>query len=308
MSQIIRAIFANFTYKLIAVLLAIIFWYIVQSEQVLEVNRKMRVQLIAPEGFVVKGGNIQYKDATLRGPRALLNHFSMEPIQAHVKLFTDKPQTVRVRIDKEYIRGWNDRIKITIYDAYISVFVDKKMEKELPIKQNFTGIPRDGYIIEKTIIIPDKVLVSAAASDLQRVDAISTEPIDINNISESKSFDSTYLLTDQTLKVSTKKVQVNVLVGEKKVNKSFANVMIDVDNTNFSFKIRPTRVSVVIQGSPSKLGSIRDGEIRAFLNINDLAAGIYEQKIQVKIPQDTVLIETNPENAIVEIYSKKKNL
>ncbi len=300
MSQLFRIIFDNFTYKLIAFLLGVIFWYIVQSEQVLEVNRKIRVQLIAPDGFVVKGGNTQYKDATLRGPRALLNHFSMEPIQAQVKLYADKPQTVRVRLDKEYIKAWNDRIKITIYDAYISVFLDRKMEKELPVKPNLIGLPKDGYLIEKTIVIPEQVLVSAAASELQRIDAISSEPIDIKDISESKSFDA-ILLTDPTLKVSAKKVQVNVLVGEKKVNKSFANVMIEVESTNFPLKIKPTRVSVVIQGSPSKLNLVRDGDIRAFLNVKDLPVGIFEHKIQVKIPPDTVLIETNPENAIIEI-------
>ena len=97
---------------MIALLLAILFWYIVQSEQVLEINRKIRVTLLTPEGFIVKGGSVYYKDATLRGPRALLSHFSMEPLAAHVKLFADKPQTIKIRIDKEYIKTWrvkNDR-------------------------------------------------------------------------------------------------------------------------------------------------------------------------------------------------------
>ena len=75
-----------------------------------------------------------------------------------------------------------------------------------------------------------------------------------------------------------------------------------------SVKITPTRVSVIIQAIPSKLDSIKDGEIRAFLNVKDLSPGTYEQKIQIKIPHDSVLVESSPEKISVEIYSKKKSL
>ncbi len=291
-----------------AFLLAIIFWYIVQSEQVLEISRKLRVQLIAPEGFVVKGGNIQYKDANLRGPRALLNHFSMEPINTQVRLFTDKPQNVRVRIDKEYIKNWNDRIKITIYDAYISVYLDKKIEKDLKVKENLTGIPKDGHIIEKVTLNPETVVISGPSTDLQRMDTISTEQIDISGIEESKSLETILMINDSTMKATPKKVQVNIIVGEKKINRSFSDIPIQVEGTHLPYKIRPSRISVVLQASPEKLNSIKESDLKASLNLNDLGPGIHEQKIQIKIPQDTVLIDTSLENAIIEIYGRKKNL
>lgn len=308
MSKLTKILFANFTYKLIAFLLGILFWYIVQSEQVLEINRKVRVQLIPPEGFVVKGGNVQYKDALLRGPRALLSHFPMEPITAQIKLFADKPQSIRTRVDREYIRGWNDRIKITIYDAYVSVFLDRKLDKELPVKQNLLGLPKEGFVIEKTTISPDRVLVSGAASELQRMDSISTELIDINNISSSQTFESSFPTNDLSMKFTPKRVEVSIVVGEKKMNRSFLNIPIEVESSNLPVKITPTRVSVIIQAIPSKLDSIKDGEIRAFLNVKDLSPGTYEQKIQIKIPHDSVLVESSPEKISVEIYSKKKSL
>jgi len=307
-SKLTKILFANFTYKLIALLLGILFWYIVQSEQVLEINRKVRVQLTAPDGFVIKGGNVQYKDASLRGPRALLSHFPVEPINAQIKLFADKPQNIRTRVDREYIRGWNDRIKITIYDAYVSVFLDRKLEKELIVKQNLLGLPKDGFVIEKTSISPERVLVSGAASELQRLDSISTELLDINNISESQTFESTFPNADSSMKFSPKKVLVSITVGEKKTNRSFLNIPIEVEGSNLPVKISPTRVSVIIQAIPSKLDSIKDGEIRAFLNVKDLSPGVYEQKVQIKIPHDSILVESNPEKITIEIHGKKKSL
>lgn len=308
MSKLTKLLFANFTYKLIAFMLGVLFWYIVQSEQVLEINRKVRVQLTPPEGFVIKGGNVQYKDATLRGPRALLSHFPLEPITAQIKLFADKPQNIRTRIDREYIRGWNDRIKITIYDAYVSVYIDRKLEKEIPVKQNLLGLPKEGFVIEKTTIVPEKVLVSGAASELQRMDSISTELIDINNISESEMFESSFPTADTSMKIVPKKVSVNLTVGQKKINRSFLNIPIEVEGANLSYKISPARVSVIIQAVPSKLESIKDGEIQGFVNLKDLRPGVYEQKVQIKIPHDTALVESHPEKITIEIYSKKKSL
>jgi YbbR domain-containing protein len=307
-SKFFKILFSNFIYKLIAILLGIIFYYIVQSEQILEIKRKIRVQLIAPEGFVVKGGNTQYKDAMLRGPRALLSHFPMEPILAQIKLFADKPQNIRTRVDREYIRGWNDRIKITIYDAYISAYIDLKIEKELPVKLNILGLPKEGFVVEKTELSHERVFVSGASSDLQRIDSISTEIIDTNNLSASATFDSSFILNDPAMKVVPKRVQVRVVVGEKKINRSFLNIPIEIESANLPFKVTPNRISVVIQGIPSKLNLIKDGEIQAFLNVKDLPAGIHEQKVQIKIPHDSVLIESTPERILIEIYGKKKSL
>lgn len=309
MSRIIKFLFSNLSYKLLAIFLAVTFWYIVQSEQVLEINRKVRVHLIPPEGFVVKGGNTLFKDALLRGPRALLSHYPMEPINAQIRLFADKPQNLRMRVDREYIKGWNDRIKITIYDAYVSVYLDKVFEKELPVKQNLLGLPKEGFVIEKTVITPETVLVSGSASDLQRIDSISTELIDINNLSSSKTFDTTLLLNDLTMNTTVKKVQVSLILGEKRINRQFPNIPLEIEGANqLSLKVIPNHISVVIQGSPSKLDSIKEGEIKAYLNVKDLNPGIHEQKIQVKIPHDFVLVESHPEKAVIEIYSKKRGL
>jgi YbbR domain-containing protein len=69
--------------------------------------------------------------------------------------------------------------------------------------------------------------------------------------------------------------------------------------------VRPRYVSIVIQGTPGILSFIKRTDLRAFLDGRDLIPGQHERKIQVKIPPDTVLIETYPENATVEISSKK---
>lgn len=308
MISIIRFFLHNLALKILAVLLAIAFWFIVQSEQVLEINRKVEVELLPPEGFVIKGERVVYKDATLRGTRSLLNEVSMEPLVARIKLFSNKPESIRIRVDKQYIKNWDERIQLTVHDAYINSTLDKEGEKELPVKEHLKGLAADGFIIEKTIIHPDKALVRGPASDLLNLESIFTEPIDINQLTDSKSFEVSLITNEESLYVAPRKVRVSLIVGEKKVNKTFSNIAVEVEDIEFYAKIKPSTVSITLQGTPTTLSQVQASDLHAFLNLKDHGPGVYQQKIKTQIPSDTVLIETVPEHAIIEIYKKKRNL
>lgn len=308
MRNFFKIIFGNFTYKVIAALLGIIFWYIVQSEQTLEINRKVRVQLIPPEGFVFKNGNILFKDALLRGPRALLSHFPLEPIVAQLRIFADKPQNIKTRVDREHIKGWNDRIKITIYDASISAFLDRKIEKEILIKQNLLGVPKEGYVVEKTIILPEKISISGSESELQRLDYLLTEPVDVNGLSANKTFESSLQLNDLVIKTNSKKVQVNVILSEKKIHKTIPNITVDLEGPYRNVKITPNKLSVILEAGPKDFEQLKNSDIKVYLSTNDLNTSTHEYKVQVKLPHNFVLIDTFPSKVVVEFINKKRGL
>lgn len=286
--------------------MAAIFWYIVQGEEVLEINRKILVHLHVPEGHLIKGSNIRIKDATLSGARVLLGDFSSQPIEAHIKIPEGKSGRLRFRIDKEYISNWNPKIKMTVHDAYITVFVDQKMTRTLPVKEQIQGIPGDGYFIEKITVTPPKVVVSGMKSEVSRLHQILTEAIDLNGLQKSRSYEAALMVQDiQPAELSFEQTVVSVQVGEKKINRRFSNIAIELEGPKYPARIRPNHVSIVIQGTPGVLSFIKPGDLRAFLDASDLRPGRYEKKIQLKIPPDTVLIEAFPEHAIVELRPGK---
>ena len=113
--------FRNLRYKLAALVLACLFWYIVQGEEVLEINRRIVVNIKAPEGRLIKGPETRILDATLRGSRVLLGDFSTKPLEATLRIQDGKIGQVRYRIDREYIKNWDNRIKLTVHDPYIKI-------------------------------------------------------------------------------------------------------------------------------------------------------------------------------------------
>src|SRR5687768_210483 len=135
MRRFFGALFSNFQYKLSAVILACLFWYIVQGEEILEVNRRIVVNVRVPNEYMAKGPTTRIKDATLRGPRVLLGDFSTKPLEATIRIPEGKTGQLRYRMDKEYIKNWDNRIKLTVHDPYITVVVDEKMTKKIPVRE-----------------------------------------------------------------------------------------------------------------------------------------------------------------------------
>src|SRR3954469_4710398 len=134
-NRLFSGVFRNIQYKLSAVILACLFWYIVQGEEILEINRRIVVNIRVPDGYMIKGTETRIKDATLRGSRVLLGDFPDKPLAAMLRIPEGKTGQLRYRIDKEYIKNWDNRIKLTVHDPYISVFVDEQMSKKVPVRE-----------------------------------------------------------------------------------------------------------------------------------------------------------------------------
>jgi YbbR domain-containing protein len=300
-----RYILHNLPYKITALLLAGIFWYIVQGEEILEINRKIHVHLEVPENLLIKGNKIRIKDATISGPRLLLAQTSTFPLEATVRIPSNKTGKLRIRLDKEYIKNWNSKLKLVIHDAYIQVVVDEKQTRILAIKEQLQGVPGDGFIIEKAAIEPDKVIITGMKEDIARLNKIVTEPIDVAGIHKSTSFEVPLNTTGiAPAQLSVEKVKVDLQVGEKKVNRQFANIPIDIEEKVLPSRVRPAAVSIIVQGTPGVLNAIKDADLSAFISVRELLPGRYEKKVQVKIPPDTVLIETSPTTVEVTIGKK----
>lgn len=308
MKPLSAAIFRNFQYKLSALILACLFWYIVQGEEILEINRRIVVNIKVPEGYMIKGPDARIKDATLRGSRVLLGDFSTKPLEATIRIAEGKTGQLRYRIDKEYIRNWDSRIKLTVHDPYITVNVDEKVSRSVPVREFIKGVPADGYIIEKTIIKPNTVTITGLKSEISKINEILTEPIDVDNLQATKSFEAK-LMTQEFAKsgLSVDKVSVNLLVGEKKINKRFGSVPVEVVGSEYLTAVKPRFVSIVIQGTPGILSFIKRSDLEAFIEARELEPGKkHNRVVQVKIPPNTVLIETFPQSATVEIYNQKR--
>lgn len=302
LSKVFKFLVKNFWYKLLSVFLAVILWGIIQGEQVYEVNREIRVSIVVPEGYAVRGDNVRIKSAIVRGPRVWMLE-APEFFEAELEIPPGKVGTHKIRVGREKIQNWNERLQLVVHDPFIEVFVDRKIERTVPVKEVLQGTPADGYLIEKIHIDPMVVVLTGVRTDVLRVRQVVTEPIDISGLQGSRTIEARLIPPSDMLvsDMSVDRAKVHLKVGDSKINKRFGNIPIELVGGEFEATVRPSQVSVLIQGTPGVLNFVSSGDFRAFIETRGLAPGRYEQDVRLKIPPDTVLIEAFPEKAIVSI-------
>ena len=306
--RVLATIFNNFGYKAAAVILATLLWYTVQGEEVLEINRRIVVNVTVPDNLMIKGSTTRFKDATLRGPRVLLGDFPRRDLEAQLRIIPGQIGQRRYRIDRDHIvGGWDQRISLTVHEPYVLVTVDEKATKTVPVRPVLQGAPAEGSMVERSQTEPETITLTGLKTELARIKEVLTEPIDVTGLSASKNIETNVSrigLVDAEL--STQRVTVKLSIGEQKINKRFLSVPVEVTGSEYVSAIKPQQVEIIIQGTPGVLERVKNSDLRAFVEVRELAPGRYEREIKVKIPPETTLIETIPANAAVEIYNQKR--
>ncbi|MFK7873114.1 MAG: YbbR-like domain-containing protein [Oligoflexales bacterium] len=304
--------FHNLQYKFAALTTSALIWYGVQGEETLELNKRAKVTITVPNGYLIQGVNgcreqpdvtssiVCDKDVTLSGPRGLLA--PQDKLTANIQIPTTRNGQIRYLISKKYFQNLDRRVRMTIHDPYVVVYVDQEVKRTIPIQENLKGVPAEGYMITEISITPSEVEVTGMESKLASTTHIETNLIDISGLQKTASFEAQL---KSPLQLGFDTVKVNLRVGDRKINRRFRSIPIEVETTS-PVIVRPRYASIIIQGTPGVLSFVRRSDLRAFIDIRDLPPGKHEKKIQIKIPPDTVLIETTPENAIVEILDESR--
>lgn len=297
----------NFWYKVSSLLLALLIWGIVQGEEVMEINTRIKVNFSVANGFMVKDKPYRNVDAKLRGPRVLMGELANRPIEAKIYIPSDQVGNLEIPFDKKYIKDWDDRISITLKNSYISVFVDEKLSRQVAVREVLQGAPAEGSIIEKVQIKPEKVTITGLKSEIVKLDEVVTEPIDITGLQQSKTVEAGIILKGFDQKsVSDNIVKVSLQVGQSKINKRYSYIPLEVVGSEYASKVSSKTVSIVIQGTPTVISGVTKKQLNAFIEAASLVPGKYEKEVKVKIPADTVLIETIPQKVTLTIETQKR--
>lgn len=305
--SIMNILWSRFWLKLISLALAVLLWVFVQSKETLEVSTSIEIQLISTKELALNGPRFLKKDVTLRGPRGLVGTMGTEPLTATIYL----PHQVgsrRIRLEKQLLDKKIDaRLSLTIHEPYISVNVEEKISKTVPIKVSLQGSPQEGYYVERIHTRPSNVTLSGPLSYISQIKQIATETWDISDLNAYTSKTLNLAIPNDVETVfSEESTTVSLTIEREKINQRFSGVPIDVQGTPYKTRTVPHNVSITLQGHVPTLRDIKKEGLKAFVQISDLKPGVYELAIQVQIPQNTTLVETIPEFATVTLLPQRR--
>ena len=301
----------NIILKVLAIILAFIFWFIVQAEQITQVESKVNVHLETPDDVIIEGGNNRNIEARLQGPKAIIAAFYMDedPLQASITIpHKQTAKIIKIRMHKRYISNLHERINIEFDEPYLEVLLHQKIKRLLPVRPVLVGKPKVGHTVEKIVMDPSEIEVVGGANELASLTHINNVPLNITDLSQSTLFEDV-MLDLSTLKTASLKntvITIKLLLGEEKQNKKFTNIPVKLINASYHSYFSPKVVTIEVQGTRGIINFIKPNYFHAVIYIKDERPGKkINKKVQVKIPPNTTLIETTPEWITVKVSTRR---
>lgn len=157
--------------------------------------------------------------------------------------------------------------------------------KEVPIKI----VPKGSLSVGKSIksITPSSstVMVYGEEDAVSKVDTIEV-PIDVSDLTESKTFNITLTKPNGITELSVKTITVKVEVDDS-ISKEFENIPITTENLDSKYKVQAmseadSKVNVVVKGSSGIVESIDSSSIKAYVDLKGYSVGEHEVEVKVE--------------------------
>jgi YbbR domain-containing protein len=250
--------------KTVAFLITLALWYGVTGSRVPTTRRIGNVRLVfqlPPETDTIN--DVQNKvDITVTGDKAKVAKLTADDLIVTADLTNSKPEgdlVVQLRPDSVNL-DLPTGVKLdTIEPNLVSIKLEPRIEKMIPVKPAFVGQLPENLEIYETTVVPATVRVRGAASHVNALESVPTEKIDLNT-KTGDFFEKqiTVNLIDPKVTVVDALVNVTVRVGEKRIEKSFAGVVVHNQTTA---KIPLERAVVTLYGARSLLAELSPEDI-----------------------------------------------
>lgn len=208
----------NLSYKILAVLLAIMVWYFVVGEERAEVSLTVPLELInIPRNLIVVNNLPQAIELWVNGPRSLVRSLSTENIGKSLDLAKTRPGTISFSISSEGIPLPRGVIITRINPTQVNVVLQKLGTKKIKIKPRIIGKPAPGYEVDSVQVNYEQVEIAGPEGVVESLESLHTKPVDIQGIKDNLK-QRTYLDFKNHQIYLVKEVLLEIQVTLKKPN------------------------------------------------------------------------------------------
>ncbi len=289
---------------LVALVIAVILWFYAVGEQSIEVTLSAPLKVDPPPGgrMTVLSSSLQTVTLHLSVPRNVLSVISQDSVRAHHQIKdVDKAGEYNFVLEQRDIVLPPGNVRIlSIFPESVTVTLDELIVQKLPIRVPLEGEPAHGYLIDdkKIELNPNAALVEGPKARLEKLEAISTETLDV--VGRMRSFRRKVALKlDPDLRSITKDLRVDVFVPIRREYSVivFHDVSVKIvkdTKTAFAVSVEPELVSFAVNGPKGVLDKITPKDILAFVDATALEKGVHDLPLQLKLPNEVQLNHDTP--------------
>jgi len=258
-----------------------------------------------PAGLTITGPSLKGIEVYVRGPKSTIRILSDLKMRYVLDLSGVHVGINSIPIKKDLIILPKGISIVKINPMFLTLTIDNKIKKELPVKILFFGKPAAGFTVASAVSKPSSVILQGPESILGPMDKVLTKPIEIKGLSESfKKEVALDLVEDLEIISPSEIIFAEISIEEKIVTQKFFDVQVEGKNSPFSYLITPSAITIEVKG-PVHIIEKLDTEkwITVYIDLKRLPPGTYVKRATITLPVKTALIGVTPEMFTVKISS-----
>ncbi|MEM7392903.1 MAG: CdaR family protein [Verrucomicrobiota bacterium] len=311
-----QILFLNIRIKLVALLLAAITWYAIHKAINQEINiDDIQVDILLEEGWTVQEQSADTVDIRFRGSQDDIRYLHSDIVKVIVdgrQAEPGGPQTVIFQA--RHVKAPGGARPLSFRPAKIVFAVDKEDRKLVPVKEDLTGEPPDGFEVTDVTIQPDTVQIFGPLLRLNEIADLKTAPIDLNGRESSFKTRASVVSQDSSwnAQLDPEWVNVEVTIRERSSNINLDQVIVRAltdPAQPAGVTIEPPVVKVVLKGRAKVLNSLELELIRAYVDCAGLESGATSKvPVQVHAPAPIEVEEIVPPAVEVRVGKRADGL
>lgn len=294
----------NWGLKLLSLIFAIFLWYFVVGEDKVDTTVYIPVEIVnLPKELVISNQFKKQLEATVSGPRGLINGINRQRITRTINLAKATPGTIVIRNEPETIQFPRGVTISRIQPTHISLLIDELVEKELPVQAKTTGTPASGHELAGVIFEPPSIKISGPKAVVGREKFLPAKPIDISGLKRPTAIQIPLQLHAALLELMGETVvTANVVIREKTTERTIADVPVRLAEADPTRKvvIEPDTINVRALLPLSSKGN-QAGLLDASVSTDGLSIGTHRLPVKITAPEQIKIIETIPPTVTVRI-------
>ncbi len=201
-----------------------------------------------------------------------------------------------------------DPFEVRLKDDTITIDVDKKVSKYLPMAPSIVGEVAHGYEIDSINISPSTIEISGPESIVNAIDKIYTTRINVSNAETNFSTETSYQKTNKLISIIDEEgFRATVSVKPVIMERDFTEIPVEVLNLDNELEISGELplVSIKLSGSMPVLEDYILSKHAVQVNLRDIdEPGTYELPLRYVLPSNLNLIEKSDDELTLTIVRK----
>jgi len=291
----------------VSVIIGIILWFFAITGKVYRVERYIDIVYMGiPDSLSFLEPPVKKIKAEIEADGRAIIFMNFFKPKLLLKFENPKRGKNKIEVENLYLEipGFIRVNQINFKQKILSINLDVKAEKEVPVSPRITGTPRAGYTV-KLKSSQTYVKLIGPSSILKNIDSIRTENVSVEK--REKSFATKVGLLKPSEVVALQPETALVYIEIEKISeKEFLNVpYIVLKPKDYEIETEPERLFVRIKGPESLLENLKKEDIDVIVNALNLTEGEFFIKPRVRLPDRLLLSKIEPEVVRVKLFKKK---